>query len=93
VAVTVKGKDTPAVTVAGGVPGDLRQRCCIRACDGAAARHCFQHGLAEPLVERREDERGGTAVEIDELVLRDESAYLDSFGGGVRVAPAGEHES
>src|SRR6202043_973613 len=47
----------------------------------------------ESLVERGEDERGGPAIERDELVGGDRAPDLDAVGDGPAVAAAREHQA
>ena len=54
--------------VDGRVAGHLAQRRLGGGDDGRAARHRLEHGQAEPLEARRQDERGRAAVELGELL-------------------------
>ncbi len=46
----------------------------------AAARHRLEGRQPEALVQAREDEAGGAAVQVDELFRRDVAARLHPFG-------------
>ena len=84
--------DVARVEQARGISGDLRERCHVRARDRTAARHRLEHRHPESLVQRRESERCGAAVELHERVTRDAPTRLDARRQRPVVALAGEDE-
>jgi len=51
-----------------GIPGHFRERCQIAAYDGAIAAHGLQERNAEPLEQRRINQRNSPLVQADKVV-------------------------
>src|SRR5439155_7980024 len=49
------------------------------------ARHCLERRQPEAFVQAREDEAGGAVVELDQLVVGDAAARLDSLRRGSAI--------
>ena len=82
------GAEIAVLGVDGRVAGDLAQRGLVGGDDRRAAGHRLEHGQAEPLEARGQDEQRRAPVEVGELVLGDVAAQVGAAVAELAASPA-----